>query len=584
MKKTLLAVLVISLFVGCTKRHELGNVLRVAIREKYKSLDPAFAQDYYSGIEVKRVYEGLYQYHYLKRPYELITELAEALPEIDKTGTIYTIRLKKNVRFQDDSCFPSGKGRQFVAEDVVYSFKRLADPKLAPSGWWILDDRVKGLNEWREKNTKGLFTDYDLPVVGLKAVDAHTLRIELTKPCPFFPQLLAMPYASIVPREAVEKYRNDFANHPVGTGAFFLKFLSKNQLIWDKNPTFHGESYPTDGEPEDKKNGLLADAGKPLPFVDRIIDDIIIEDQPAWLNFMQGNHDYLMTLPKDNEGSVFNSDKKPKKELLDKKISVSVTPALEFGYIVFNNEIPIFSGEKGRQLRKAISLAYDESPLISTFYFGLATKAQSPVPPGVWGYDPAYKNPNRIYNLVKAREILEKIGHPGGAGLPEIEYDTNSQPNQRLLAEYFQKSMALLGLKVKVQIWSWPEFLARIRKRQSQVVFINWLLDYPDAENVYQLMYSKNASPGTNYANYKNPKFDKIYEEFSQIQNGPKRKELLIKMRKIYEEDLPFFATLHRPETRVYHDWTKNLKIHSFEHSIEKYLRIDIEARTKAQQ
>lgn len=297
------SVFLFSIIPGCSKKQKLENVLRVAVRDKFKSLDPIHAQDYYTNVLVSRSYEGLYRYHYLKRPYVAEPALADGMPTISKDGLTFTFKIKHGIKFQDDAAFPQGKGREVTASDFVYSFLRLADPKQVSDGWWIFDGKIKGLNEWRDLASKSGKVDYSLPIEGLKALDSHTLQIKLVTPFPQILYILTMNYTAVVAKEAVDHYGQEFSWHPVGTGPFVLSSLSPNQVVWSRNPNFHGQEYPSDGESSDKTNGLLSDAGKSLPFVDKIIDDIIIEDQPAWLNFVKGAHDYLMKIPKDNAGS-----------------------------------------------------------------------------------------------------------------------------------------------------------------------------------------------------------------------------------------------------------------------------------------
>lgn len=533
---------------GCKKKRVLGNTLRVALRQKVRTIDPAHGGDYYSNVEVARAYEGLLRYNYLKRPYEIEPALAESMPEISKDGRVYTFRIKKGVRFQNDGCFPNAIGRELAASDFVYSFNRLLDPKEASENKWLFDGKVKEV----------------------KAVDAQTLTIRLTRPNAVFLHLLTMPGASVVAREAVETYGKDFAYHPVGTGAFQLDRFSPNQIVWIKNPSFRVERFPAD------VSGAGEDAGKPIPFAEKVIDDVIVEDQPAWLNFMQGNHDYLMKLPKDNVAAVWGADHKPTKELRDRRIDLLAAPAADFTYVAFNMEDPAVGGAKNRYLRQAMSLAYDEAPTIEKFYLGLAARAEFLVPPGIPGYDPSFKNPFRAYDLTKARAILERNGHPEGRGIPEITYETLSDSTQRQIAEYFQRSMAQLGVKIKISVATWPELLSRIRKKQPQMFGISWLYDYPDAENGYQLLYGRNESPGPNEANYKNARYDALYEKAAPMKDGPERRKLFAKMRELAVEDVPWIFGLHRMETRLTHHWTRNYKIHAFEHNVEKYLRVDV--------
>lgn len=569
--------------IGCTKKRELGNTLRFAVREKFKSIDPAYGQDHYSNILIRRTYEGLLKYHYLKRPYEFEPLLADGMPVVSKDKLTYTFKIKKGVKFHDDKAFTKtgGKGREVVADDFVYSFKRIADPKVVSDGWWIFDGKIAGLNEWREAAGKGA-ANYDTPVEGLKAVDVHTLQLKLTEPNPLIMHVLTMSYANVVAREVVEHYGKEFGTHPVGTGPYMLENLSSNQAVWVRNPYHTWELYPTEGNPGDAEKGLLADAGKPLPFIDKIVDDIIIEDQPAWLNFMQGNHDYMMKMTKDNVPQILDAEGQASKEMRDKGIQVFYEPGTWFNYIPFNQDDPVVGGEKNKWLRQAISLAYDEAPTIKMFFMGLARKAESIVPPGVPGYDENYKNPYRQYNLAKAREILAKHGHPNGQGIPELVLDLKSDSTQRQIAEYFARQVAQIGIKVRLNPVTWPELLGRVKKRQSQIWQLTWVYDYPDAENGLQLLYGPNASPGPNGTNYDNPKFNALYEKISTMADSPERRKLIRQMVNILHEDLPVITTVHQAETRLAQPWLKNFKLHVFDHNTEKYMRIDTAARDQA--
>lgn len=579
----LVALVLMAASTSCTGRRELGNVLRTAIREKYKTLDPQQASDFYSHTEVARAYEGLLHYHYLKRPYVIEPLLAESMPTVSKDGLIYTFRLKADVRFQDDKAFaPDGKGRAVVAADFVYSFKRLADPRLQSEGFWTLDRRILGLNEWREAAAKSGKADYSASVAGLQSPDDHTLVLKLTRPDPLILHVLTTQFASVVAREVVDYYGLEFRSHPVGTGPFRLESVTPNQLIWVRNPGFRQETYPSEGGPGDKDSGLLADAGKRIPFVDKLIDDIIIEDQPAWLNFMQGNHDFAQKINKDNAADVFDAERKPKKEIRDQGIQVLTAPGIWYYYLCFNMDDPVVGGAKNKFLREAMSLALDEAPMIDKFYLGLATKAEGPIPPGIAGYDPSFKNPLREYNLVKAREIMAKAGHPNGEGIPEITFDVKTDITQRQIAEYIQRSMAELGVKIKLNIASWPEMLGRIRRKQAQMFYISWVYDYPDAENSWQLLYSRNESPGPNEANYKNPRYDALYEKIAAMRDGPERFALFAKMRQFLIDDVPWVFVVHPTETRMAHRWVRNFKINAFEHVSEKYLKLDTQERSKA--
>ncbi len=568
--------------VGCTKKSkdEPANTLRVAVPERVKGFDPIFADDLYAGTEVHRVYESLYQYHYLKRPYQLVPNLAESLPQVSKDGRTYTIPIRKGVLFQDDASFKAtqGKGREMIAEDVVYSWKRLADPKLQSTGWWIFDGKIVGLNEWRDASTKSGAADYSAEIEGLKAVDRYTVQIKLKETSGQFLYFLAMPFSAVVAKEAVETYGKEFINHPVGTGPFVMKeFNAASKIVYDKNPTYRVELYPSEGEASDQTAGLLEDAGKRLPLVDRVVVEVVVEDQPRWLKFMKGEFD-ASGIPKDNFSQAMDaSGKELNADLKGKGVKLAVNPSLDVTHYSFNMTDPVFG--KNKLLRQAISLAFDSKPLIELFYNGRAIPAQGPIPPGLSGYDPEFKNPYREFNLEKAKELLAKAGYAGGKGLDPIEFQTLSSSTTRQMNEYFAKAIEALGLKVKFNTYSWPEFQQKVKSKQGQMWSFAWSADYPDAENFLQLFYSKNASPGPNDANYASAEFDRLYEQSLRLQDSPARTELYKKMSKIVVEDNPWIFGVHRLTYQLQHPWLKNWKYTEFDSTRGKYLRIDTALR-----
>jgi ABC-type transport system substrate-binding protein len=195
----------------------------------------------------------------------------------------YTFKRKQGVRFQDDPCFPGGKGRAVTADDFVYSLKRVVDPKLESQGDWIFINHVLGAQDWAKAS------NINAPLPGFQALDASTFQIRLAKPYPQLLWVLTMPYAFVIPHEAVEYYGGDFRSHPVGTGPYRLKSWRRNYRIeYERNPTFNGQNYPDNGESLDKEEGLLKDTGKPLPLLDRVVEYDVTEFYTAWQMFLDG--------------------------------------------------------------------------------------------------------------------------------------------------------------------------------------------------------------------------------------------------------------------------------------------------------
>ncbi|MEK6706420.1 MAG: ABC transporter substrate-binding protein [Candidatus Poribacteria bacterium] len=566
---------------GCTfkSKTDSSNTLHLSTPSKIKGLDPIYADDLYGGTEVSRTYEGLLQYHYLKRPYTLIPNIAESMPDISKDGKTLIFRLKKGVLFQDDPCFKAtgGKGREMLADDVVYSFKRLADPKLVSSGWWIFDGKIVGLNEWREAASKSGAADYSKEVEGLKAIDRYTIQIKLIQRSSQFIYALAMSFTFVVPREAVEQYGKEFINHPVGTGPFRLaEYIPGAKLVWVRNPTYRNELYPSEGAPGDKEAGLLEDAGKPLPLADKLIVQVFEESQPMWLTFLSGKLD-LTSIPKDSFQQAITPAKELSHDLQSKGIRLIKYPELDITHFSFNMTDPVLS--KNKYLRQAMSLAYDEDQYIEIFYNGRALAAQGPIPPGIAGYDQDFKNPYRQFDIAKAKQLMEKAGYPDGKGLKPLIYATLSDTTSRQSTEYAVKMFREIGVKLKVDTYSWPEFQAVVKNRKAQVYAFAWGADYPDAENFLQLFYSKNVSPGPNDSNYSNPEFDKLYESALTMVDSPERTELYKKMARIVIEDCPWIFGAHRMGYALIQKRLKNYKPHDFDHGRAKYYKIDVPSK-----
>lgn len=571
-RQFILSLVILASAVSCTRKQAaIENSVTYAFKSNLKGFDPIEASDLYVAEVVMNIFEPLLQYNYLKRPLVLEPLLAASLPTVSADGLTYTIKIKPGIRFQDSDVFPEGKGREVTAQDFIYSWKRVADPSSKSESFWIFDGKVKGLNEWRDKLAKGQ-AKFDDTIEGLQAPDAQTIVIKLTRPFYQMNYILAYPATAVVPREAVEKHGKEFLNHPVGTGPFkFESWIRGSKLVLTKNPTWHGQTYPTEGTAEDKEKGLLADAGKPLPFVDKVVFLEITEDQPRWLNFMKGEIDFT-GIPKDNfdaaiENGELKADMKAKGILLEKRASSEVV------YISFNMEDPILG--KNANLRKALSLAYDSDTFIQKFYNGRGIKAHGPIGPDSDGYDPNFKNPYKEFNVSKAKEFLAKAGYPDGKGLPTLEYSDSGSTTGRQMAEYLQHQWGQIGVKINIASFSWPQFTERLREKKAQLWGIAWTADYPDAENFLQLLYGKNVSPGPNAANYVNKEFDELYNKASLMPPGPERTRIYQQMRDKVVEDMPWIPNAHRLAYTTQHGWISNLKSNETILGTFKYLRVD---------
>jgi oligopeptide transport system substrate-binding protein len=578
MKSLVLLVLGMLLLVfGCSKQNNFDErEVNLVSPEKFFGFDPINANDKYSSNEMGKVFEGLFEFHPLKRPYELMPNLAESLPVVSTDGLTYTFKLKKGVLFHDSPAFKDGIGRELKADDFIYSIKRLADPKLMAKGWWIMDDHIVGLNEWRDKFAALDAADYNEEIEGLKKADDYTVVMKLKKPYPQFLYALAMPYTFIVAKEVVDHFGKEFINYPVGTGAFILpKYDQSNLITYVRNPKFREKFYPSEGEEGDDKLGLLADAGKKIPLVDKINVHIIIESQPKWLSFMKAKDDLLEVRDVNIQQSI-TPERELRSEHKEKGVRLILKPMLDVTYYAFNNEDPIF---KNRKVRQAMSLAFDRATYNKLFHFNTATEAHGPVPPGLGGQRKEFKNPYVKFDLELAKKLLAEAGHPGGKGLPKIVIQTRSDTISRQQGEFMEKCMEKIGIKIGVGMNTWPELVNKVSKKQHQMYTMAWGADYPDAENFLGLLYCPNQSPGSNGANYCNPDFDATFKIATVMQDSPERNSLYEKLNEMAAVDVPWIFGFHRSEIFLAQAWLKNFKQMEYQHSQFQYLNVDLEVK-----
>ena len=580
LKKISLRLLVITLclplfmLVSC-KRDNGGkgtdNILQEALSGEISTLDPASSYDTISASIVYQVYEPLYEYHYLKRPYTLQPLLAEDMPKVDDDGKRYTIKVRKNIAYHPDPAF--GNQTRFVkAQDFITQIKRLAFLPTKSNGWWLFDGKIKGINEWRQKVGSDFekFKTTDIP--GLKAPDDQTLVIELSAPYPQMLYSLAMSFTAPMPLEAVERYENIFSDKMVGTGPFKLaSYTPLSEVKLEKFENYHDAYYPDQGDRLANSLGLLADAGKKIPFLDGIHFKIIRESQTRWLNFRSKKLD-LLIIPKDNFSTAIDPTGNLSDELKKDNIKLQIFPTLTYWWNSFNMKDPIVGGDN-INLRKAVAHAIDIDKFIQLLTNNTGQKANSIYPPGIAGYDPSKSLPYE-YNLTKAREYLKLAGYPGGKGLPELTYDVRgTSATNRQQGEFIKGELERIGIKIRVITNTFPAFLKKSRQGQLQMWLDGWALDYPDAENILQLLVTKNHAPGPNPTFYSNKKFDEYFDRLKLLNDGPEKKELMVKMEDLVNQDLPWVMHYYARSYIVFHNRLKNYRHSDLIYNNIKYLR-----------
>ena len=583
-----LAFLFLSSF-SCKQKNPSSDkqeaVLNQRSRSKIQTLDPADVGDTASDGVCREFYESLYSYHYLKRPQQVVPELAAGMPDVSTDGTTYRIPVQKGITFYDDPCFPDGKGRQLTAHDFVYAFKRIANVKVQSKSWYIFNGRIVGLDDFREYSkgcAKGQ-VDYARPVEGLYAEDDFTLVIKLHQPWPQLIYWLAFLPTAPMAKEAVDYYGPDIVKHPVGTGPFVLKQWHRGiYLEAERNPNYRQVLYPAEGEPGDAEAGLLADAGKRLPFIDRVFWRVVVEDQPRWLLLMRGDID-INTIPKDNFGQAVSMGTDLTDEMKRRNMKLKLFDEPDTFWVGMNMNDPVLGSNK--PLRYAINYAIDREKFIKIIQNTKGKPAYGFIPLIMAGYDESIKDwsPCR-FDPDKAKAYLREAEKVNGGPIPKLRLAIGrTGPVERQTLQFLSRSLSEIGLQIETQLYDWPTFLEKLRTGGMQMFFSGWMADYPDAESFLGCFYGPNAS-WPNSTNLNSSEYNAIYEQVSVMPDSPERTELYRRAERIVVEEMSCAFIYHRVGYIIHHDWLENLKPDPYKADTNgfgqlKYYKIDTQKR-----
>jgi len=667
--KKIIAVMVI-LLAGCgdntwNNPHDINlvkdNILFSSFSERPKHLDPARA---YSSSEYQflaQIYEPPLQYHFLKRPYELIPATTVAMPEqiyldsnkqpIDSKDpkkiayTDYIFTLNKGIQYQPHPAlakdsnnqylyhslkladidnkytladFKQTNTRELIAADYVYQIKRLALPALNSPIAGLMGGLIEGFadyskqlsSEWKkQKDNKVFWLDLrQYPLSGVTVLDRYRYKIRIKNRYPQFLYWTAMPFFAPMPWEAEAFYqqagmkKKNITLHwyPIGTGAFMLTENNPNlRMVLTKNPNFHNEYYPSDNSP---------DAGKKLPLVDGAIYNLEKEQIPRWTKFLQGYYDTSgISSDSFDQAIQFGSNGNADLTADMKEKGIRLVTAVESSifYMGFNMLDPIVGGtsKKARLLRQAISIAVDYDEYIAIFSNGRGIPAQSPIPPGIFGYKTGKAGMNPIVyednkgkiqrkSIQVAKDLMTQAGYENGFDAKTgktltLNYDTTaSGPDSKANLNWMIKQFKKIGIDLVVRGTDYNRFQSKMRNGKAQIFSWGWNADYPDPENFLFLLYGKNGKvkyKGENAANYENPKFDQLFEQMKSMSNSPARQKIIDQMLSIIQIEAPWLFGFHPKAFSLLHPWYKNGKPHIMANNTLKYKRIDAELRLKQQ-
>jgi ABC-type transport system substrate-binding protein len=572
------------------------KVLRVALRAAETGFDPQRIFDRYSVGICENLFETLVGYDYLARPVKLVPLAAESVPEPEEGGTRYTFRIKPGIRYANDPVF-GGRKRELVAADVEYAVKRFRDPANRSPYEWLFQGNILGLDELTERAKKEGRFDYDTKIPGIEVQGDSLVSFKLKEPNYNFLYFMAMPNVVPVAREAIEGYASDTMGHPVGTGPYVLReWVRRSKIVLERNPDYRGfelETRYADMADEWDRRAIDALAGKRLPLVDRIEVYIIEDEQPRYLAFLNHEHDLLDELPADYINQVL-----PGGRLAPQLASqgVRVFPELqpEITYYVFNceqlpgqpdNPLAGYTPERVA-LRRAMVLGHDRAQEIEVIRKGQAIPAQSPIPPGVVGYDPNFRTDAQDANPSRAKALLDMFGYvdrdgdgfrerPDGRALVvQYKYEIGGQAT-RDQASLWAKCMADIGIRLETTAVQFADLLNDKRVGNFQLATSAWIADYPDAQNFLQLLYGPNTDQ-SNESRFKLAEYDRLYEESLRHPDSPERNRLYREMTRLLFAYAPWRLGVTRTFQHLQYPWIKAYKKHPILYTNWKWLDIDV--------
>lgn len=497
----LYSIILATLVFSCKNESDTNKdhlVFRYNEHKNIGSLDPAFSKDLADIWATNQLFNGLVQMDNSLNVQPSIAKNWEVSPD----ALTYTFTLRNDVYFHKHHLFGKDSTRTVTAKDFQYSFNRLQDPKIASPGSWV----VAKVNHF-------------------KAVNDSVFQIQLKQPFPAFLGLLTMKYCAVVPKEIVSHYGSTFRNHPIGTGPFKFKRWEENiKLVFRKNNHYF----------EIDENGTS------LPYLEAVAITFLPDKQNEFLQFSQGNIDYISGLDASYKDEILTADGILKSSYAN-DVNMIRGPYLNTEYLAFFMDSEA-SEIQSEYIRKAVNYGFDRQKMMIYLRNGIGIPANGGfIPKGLPGFN---EKVGFDYQPEKAKQLVQQYKTETGNNAPEITITTTS--NYLSFCEYIQRELQKTGLQVHVDVIP-PSSLKDSKANGKLDMFrASWVADYPDAENYLSLYYSKNFAPnGPNYTHFKDAQFDTWYEQAYLETDSKKRTILYSKMDSLMLQKAPIIPMFY---------------------------------------
>jgi oligopeptide transport system substrate-binding protein len=580
---------------GALAQPDPGKVLKVAFLQPETGFDPQASSDVYSNYVNRVLFDPLFRYDYVSRPYRIVPNTAAALPEISKDGLTWTIKVKPGTYFGDDPAF-KGRKRELTAADYVFAWKRTLDPRTRSPQLELFDGKLAGMDALLDKAKASGKLDYEAPLEGLQVLDKYTLRIRLKYPYYDLLSDLTGTGSSAVAREVIEAYGDAsgwaMAN-PVGTGPYRLKEWRRGQkIVLEASPTFREVLYPESSDPADR--ALMAKfKGRRLPLIGRIEIAVIEEANPRLLAFEQGSLDYI-EVPVDLVGNVLEPGNalKPRFTKANVTLQRGIQPGITYTW--FHMDDPIVGGYAKEKvaLRRAIGMAYNVDEEARVIRQGQAEWASQVIPPGVSGHDPGFVG-NTKYDPAGAKALLDRFGYvdrdkDGWRDLPDgkplvLKKGTSPSALERQYDELWQRNMKDVGIRIEFVTQKWPDLLKMARLGQLQMWQLGNRSTTTEGYGFLGLLYGPNAGLA-NLSRFRQADYDRLYDESRKVPDSPQRAKLMRQMSEIVAAYAPWKINAYRYENMILYPWVEGYKLNVFNIHPWQYLDVDMKMARKAVQ
>ena len=540
------------------------KVLRVAFDAAESGFDPAFNGDSYSVTVLAHIFEALYAYDQWSRPLRLVPLTAAGPPEHAHDFRSWIVRIRRGIFFTEHPAF-KGKPRELVAADYVFSFKRFFDPVVNSPGHPIHDLGVVGAAELGRaaRETKQPF-DYDRPLAGLQVLDRYTLQIRTAEPRPRMPEVLAFESYGAMAREVVEAHGREIGANPVGTGPFRLGHWRRgSQIVLERNKEYRERRFEAGPPVADAEGQAVAQqlGGRRVPLVDRVEIQIINEEQPRWLAFLNGQIDVVQAPGEYAQGAMPNGVLAPYLARQGVRGVRVLMPRIRL--LVFNMESPVVGGYAPANvaLRRAIGLGMNLPRDAHIVWGSENLPTHSIYAPLQTGFDPLFRSEMGEYSVPRARALLDAFGYADRDGdgwreMPDgspLELEKLSSPDQltRRENEGFARDMRAIGLRTRFRISPFSENIRLARAGKHMLFALGYNAVLPDGHQYLMRYYSRQET----FSRFKLAAMDEFYDRIATMPDGPERAALLHEAQRLAIAWMPYKHMYMRFETLLTRPW-----------------------------